>query len=74
METLDLLTPAQAAEKLQVKEKTILDWLRARKLTGHKLGRFWRIKTSDLEAFVDARRVESQEPTPATGPEEGDVP
>jgi excisionase family DNA binding protein len=52
----DLLTAEQAAAILQLSPKTIKDWLRAGKLTGFKMGRRWRIKPTDLEAFIQASR------------------
>ena len=55
-----LLTPRQAAARLLVSEKTVLDWLRRGQLKGVKAGRLWRIRERDLEAFL----VEP-EPTPA---------
>ncbi len=39
-----LFTPAQAAAILQLSPKTLKDWLRAGKLPGCKIGRFWRVK------------------------------
>jgi Helix-turn-helix domain len=33
------------------------DWLRAGKLTGCKIGRLWRVKQADLEAFIQASRL-----------------
>ena len=53
----DLLTPEQAAAILQLSPKTIKDWLRAGKLTGCKIGRFWRVKPADLEAFIRTSRL-----------------
>ena len=53
----DLLTAEQAAAILQLSPKTIKDWLRAGKLPGCKIGRVWRIKEADLEAFVQASRI-----------------
>jgi excisionase family DNA binding protein len=47
-----LLTPKQAAARLLVSEKTVLDWLRVGKLKGLKAGRLWRIRERDLEAFL----------------------
>jgi excisionase family DNA binding protein len=47
-----LLTPEQAAERLLVAKKTILDWLRTGQLKGRKAGRLWRIRERDLEAFL----------------------
>jgi excisionase family DNA binding protein len=52
----DLLTVEQAAAILQLSPKTIKDWLRAGKLTGCKIGRFWRVRPADLEAFIQASR------------------
>jgi excisionase family DNA binding protein len=43
-----LLRPEQVAERLQVSEYTALKWLREGKITGRKLGKFWRVRESDL--------------------------
>jgi excisionase family DNA binding protein len=59
-----LMTPKQAAERLIVTEKTVLDWLRAGTLKGYKAGKLWRIKERDLEAFL-------REPMPMREAEEG---
>ena len=47
-----LLTPEQVAERLQVKPHTIQEWLRTGRLAGVKLGKLWRVRASDLEAFL----------------------
>jgi excisionase family DNA binding protein len=47
-----LLTPKQAAARLLVSEKAVLDWLRLGKLKGVKAGRQWRIRERDLEAVL----------------------
>jgi excisionase family DNA binding protein len=47
-----LLTPKQAAERLLVSEKAVLDWLRLDTLKGVKAGRQWRIRECDLEAYL----------------------
>ena len=47
-----LLTPKQAAERLLVIEKAVLDWLRLGKSKGVKAGRQWRIRERDLEACL----------------------
>ncbi|MGV8123497.1 MAG: helix-turn-helix domain-containing protein [Candidatus Xenobiia bacterium LiM19] len=49
-----LYTPKEAAQDLGWAEKTVLDYLRAGKLPGVKMGREWRIKEKDLQAYVDA--------------------
>jgi excisionase family DNA binding protein len=41
-----------AAEVLLVKPKTVREWLRTGKLGGVKMGRLWRVRESDLEAFL----------------------
>jgi excisionase family DNA binding protein len=47
-----LLTPEQVAEKLAISPKTVKDWLREGRLKGIKIGRLWRIKPEDLQAFI----------------------
>lgn len=47
-----LYTPEEAADTLRVKVRTVMEWLRQGKLRGVKLGRLWRIKESDLKAFI----------------------
>jgi excisionase family DNA binding protein len=49
----DLLTVEQAAAKLQIAPKTLKDWLRAGRIKGVRLGKLWRLKEVDLEAFVN---------------------
>ncbi len=56
----DLLTVEQAAAKLQIAPKTLKDWLRAGRLKGVRLGKLWRIKESDLEAFINQSADEDQ--------------
>jgi excisionase family DNA binding protein len=53
MSTDTLLSPEQVAERLQVSEYTALKWLREGRIKGRKLGKFWRVKAEDLEAFID---------------------
>lgn len=48
-----LITPAEAADLLSVKEHTIRQWLRNKQLRGVKLGGIWRIRESALEQFVN---------------------
>jgi excisionase family DNA binding protein len=61
----DLYTVKEAAVKLKVSERSVLDWLRAGKLRGLRAGKAWRIKESDLEAFLhDPRELdEATKPT-----------
>ena len=55
-----LLTPAQVGERLQVTERTVYQWLRDRHLVGLKLGRLWRIRPEDLEAFLERSRIRDE--------------
>lgn len=48
------LTVEEVAEMLRLNTVTIYRWLRNNKLRGIKLGKEWRIKESDLEAFLES--------------------
>ncbi len=48
-----LLTPPQVAQRLQVNERTVTQWLRRGHLRGFKIGKEWRISSRDLEAFLE---------------------
>lgn len=48
-------TPEEVAEALGVKSKTVMDWLRKGELPGIKAGRFWRIRESDFNAWLQQR-------------------
>jgi len=49
-----LLTPEQAAEILNVTSNTIREWLKKGELKGLKIKNLWRIRQSELEAFINA--------------------
>jgi excisionase family DNA binding protein len=53
-----LLSPEQVAERLQISRWTVMDYLRAGKLKGHKVGRLWRIEEQDLEDFLEGEPTE----------------
>ena len=48
-----LLTPPQVAQRLQVNERTVTQWLRRGHLRGFKIGKEWRVSSHDLEAFLE---------------------
>ena len=52
-----LLTPAEVATRLNVSLVTVGRWLREGKLKGLKAGRQWRVRESDLEAFLERGEV-----------------
>ena len=47
-----LLTPEEAAARLKISRLTIGNWFRSGKLKGLKVGHLWRVRESDLEAFL----------------------
>lgn len=49
-----LLTVEQAAGRLQVSTKTIRRRIRDGSLKAHSIGRLWRIRPEELEAFIVA--------------------
>ncbi len=49
-----LLTPTDIANRLQVNERTVTQWLRKGHLRGFKIGKEWRISPDDLQAFLEA--------------------
>ena len=51
-----LLTIPQAAEVLQVSERSVRRWIDRGDLVPHRFGRQWRISQADLEAFIRMRR------------------
>jgi excisionase family DNA binding protein len=53
----NLLTIEETAAKLKMHPETVRQWLRDGKLAGVKLSRDWRVRESDLAAFINARLV-----------------
>ncbi len=49
-----LLTPVDVANRLQVNERTVTQWLRNGHLRGFKVGKEWRVSVKDLEAYLEA--------------------
>ena len=48
-----LLTPPQVAQRLQVNERTVTQWLRKGHLRGFKIGKEWRVSSRDLQVFLE---------------------
>ncbi len=51
----------QVAQHLNVKTFTIYKWLERKDMPAHKVGRLWRFKISEIDAWVrsgDSRNVE----------------
>lgn len=58
-----MLTPENAAERLQVKPSTIRKWLRNGTLKGVKIGMLWRISESTIEEYEKAAQIEGSNRT-----------
>jgi len=48
----ELLTPVEAGEALQISAATIRRWLRDGVITGHKIGKQWRVNVDELRAYL----------------------
>ena len=58
----ELLTLKQVAEELQLHVDTVRDWVREKKLNAIKLSaREYRVRRSDLNAFLQERQTKSGE-------------
>ena len=61
------LTLAQAATYLNVSERFVRRLVAERRIAFHKVGHFLRFQTTDLDAFLQAGRVEPVEHRPRLG-------
>jgi len=62
MKTLNLLTVEEVAALLRVDEATVRRWLRDGEIFGLKMGRAWRISESELQAFLQGRSRDEEQP------------
>jgi excisionase family DNA binding protein len=46
------LSVDEMAAYLGVSKDTVYTWLRAKRLPGHKIGRFWKFKRAEVDAWV----------------------
>lgn len=60
-----LLNREEAAERLGLSPVTVGNMLRAGRLPGVKLGRLWRIRDADLDAYI--RELAEGRPAPTKG-------
>jgi excisionase family DNA binding protein len=63
----EYLTIEEAAGRVKVKPDTLRLWLRTGRLKGLKAGRLWRVKTTDLETFLEQsakKALERHDPVP----------
>ncbi|MGH8066992.1 MAG: helix-turn-helix domain-containing protein [Candidatus Entotheonellia bacterium] len=70
-----LFSVEDTAERLGMSKWTITDWIKAGRLKGTKIGKFWRVRESDLEAFITnpppLKRITLATPQPPTPPTNG---
>ncbi len=52
------LSPDEVAQRLNVKPLTVRRWLKSGNLKGLKLGPLWRVRESNLEAFLKSAEME----------------
>ena len=55
----ELLTISEVADKLQVSEKTVRNWVDGGKLEAFRFGQAYRIRVEDFDKFVEASRVKT---------------
>ena len=63
-------TIEEVADRLQVSDQTIRRWIKSGRLPAYKPGREWRIRTEDLEAFLEARSSPKATAPPSPRPPE----
>lgn len=57
-----LLTIGEVAERLRVHYRTALEYVATGQITGYKQGKTWRVKESDLEAYIDSQYQKREDP------------
>jgi excisionase family DNA binding protein len=58
-----LYTVRDVSERLKVTGRTIRDWIKSGRLKAVRAGHAWRIKASDLDAFLrQGREIPPQDP------------
>lgn len=53
----DLMTPSEAASYLRMSRRTVQLWCRDGTIPCARVGRSWRIRRADLDAWIEAHRV-----------------
>jgi excisionase family DNA binding protein len=62
-----LYTVPEVAKRLQVTEKTVCAWIRDKELTAIRIGREWRLRDEDVEAFLERRLSTATQEIHGTG-------
>lgn len=56
-----LVSPRQAADYLGVNPMTVRRFIQQGKIPAYKIGRNVRIRSSDLESFISAKKISTEE-------------
>lgn len=43
---------AEIAEYLGISTDTVYNWINSKQMPGHKVGRFWKFKTSEIDCWI----------------------
>ena len=60
-------TVQELAERMEVSESTVRQWIKSGELRAIDIGKGWRIADTDLEHFLKARETASRDAARATG-------
>ena len=47
----------EIAQRLKVSYRTVHRWVQAKELSAYKLGTEWRVAESDLQEFLESRKI-----------------
>ncbi len=56
----EFYTVKELADRLKVRDVTVIDWIRKRQLRAYKMGREYRIRKIDFEEFLEKRRTDKK--------------
>ena len=65
------LTVKQVAERLNVNDRTVYRLAQAGRLPGFKVAGSWRFLAEDIDAWIEAQKLEAAQRTAAGGHREG---
>ncbi len=63
------LSVDEIAEYLGVSKDTVYTWVSSKRMPGHRVGRFWKFKTAEVDEWVRAGGAAT---VAASDPDEGD--
>ena len=72
--TEPLLTVAQVAAILQIREKLVRNHIKEKRLKAVKIGKYWRIKSEDLSDFIEGKTGNRMPESTAPSQPDGDDP